>query len=49
MANFWQKNYENGKMFRNLDFSLENGNFWQYSMLAYIDSYLFAFNIFSIF
>jgi len=27
MANFWHKIYENGKIFGNIDFSLENGNF----------------------
>jgi len=27
MANFWQKIYENGKLFGSIDFALENGNF----------------------
>jgi len=28
---FWAKNFENGNIFGNIDFSLQNGrNFWQY-------------------
>jgi len=27
MANFWQKIPENGNIFGNIDFSLQNGNF----------------------
>jgi len=27
LINFWQKIYENGKMFGNIYFSLQNGNF----------------------
>jgi len=29
MANFWHKNFENGTIFGNMDFSLQNGIFWQ--------------------
>jgi len=27
MANFWQKSFENGNIFGNMDVSLKNGNF----------------------
>jgi len=27
MAIFWQKNFDNGHIFGNIDFSLQNGNF----------------------
>jgi len=27
MANVWQKIFENGNIFGNIDFSLQNGNF----------------------
>jgi len=34
LSNLWQilgkKIFENGNIFGNMDFSLQNGNFWQY-------------------
>jgi len=39
MANFWQKNFENGKFFGSKDFSLRKGNFL---------AILISFHIFSI-